>query len=298
MLKVLDFFCIFISINNNIIRMAKLYKKINWLSFIISIAIIVLLIFSYYLIEQLNNERPFLKIIYSLLLTVIPNFIAVLIGFVVIYVFSNYLLKVSPTDELRSLIVQDIHQFSNYGFDNEDNSNDSFHLVEKLKTAKKINLISLSACNLLNKYRKEIEGAIYNGCEIRVIILKENSTAANLIASNQVHEEITKDIIRTKERLQQIKKSLTENKQGKYKEKIIAKEIDWIPSCSILSVYNNKTSGSTKLKMYPLDIDTPLNEIQTHMIVDSRIQEGMFVYLNKQFDTIWDRAEKIQELTV
>lgn len=265
--------------------MKKFYKKINWLIILIYIFASFIL-FSIYLLLPNTNISLFFS-------SLIPNFVAVLIGFIVAYYFFK-LLGMSQNDELKQDIRDIITENGKIKFETEGNINNIFSFQEHLKTAKTIDVISLSAYNLISEHRTELTSAIIRGCTIRVLIVQPNSVASNLGSNWQENKELDKDLERVKDRFKQIKNDINNN--SKTKGILEVKGINWIPSCALIIIDNKKTTATMRLKVYPLIIDLPLNQIDTHMIINKNNQTGLFENFANQFEELWNKSTSIETI--
>lgn len=262
--------------------MKKFYKKINWLIIIISALTSLVLTFIFLLLPNTNSALFFSSLI--------PNLVAVLVGLVVVYYFFK-LLGISPNDELKQDIRDVLAEHHNLKFEAGNDINLKFNFQNYLNTAKTIEVISLSAYNLISEYRTELTQAIIRGCDIRLIIVQPKSSASKLVSNWQKNQELKKDLESVEGRFKQIISDI--NNESKSKGFLDVRGINWIPSTSLIIIDKTKHEAVMRLKVYPLNIDLPLSKINTHMLIDKSNQPELFENFVNQFELLWQKSNQV-----
>jgi len=179
-----------------------------------------------------------------------------------------------------------------YKFYHEREVNTKFDFSKHLKTAKNIEIISLSACNLVTDFRLEIGEALKRGCHIRILVTKPNSEASKLVMEWQEKNELAPDLKKTQDRVDQIKVDA-----GQCKGSLKLNAVNWIPSSALIIVDRQKDyEALLRLKVYPLVIDMPLGHINTHMVIERKLHPELFDKYVEQFEYLWQQSETLNSI--
>jgi hypothetical protein len=265
------------------------FKKFNWLKVLLATVTAIALTLLYCLAYKPNADNSF----QSLLQNLIPNLIAVLIGVPIIYfIFTK--IGLSPEEELRQGIVEDINKLNIHqsGFEDHDLVNQRFDFKEKLKSAETIDIVALSALNIISAYRTQLVEAIQHNCKVRIIIVDPKSEAARVVMSNQRHNELIPDVERLIERM---KTTIEEAGIVKHTGNVEIRGINWIPSCSFVIYNREKIDCEIRIKVYPVMIDIPISSITSNTIVFKRYEPRIAGYFLNNYEELWKRSTLIDK---
>lgn len=260
-------------------------KNINYLLVLLASTSIIIVIGLYFLIENIDFNLS----IKNLILQVLPNFLAVLLAFLIVNYFLNRK-GISTTKSLTNEIVTSLYQELNkQKILEKEEANANFNLKEKLETAQTLDIVAFSAINLLNTYRDNLVKSISKGSKIRVIRVKNHSSAAKVIMENSRMKGLEKDLERTDKILEfandeiiKIDNTLLENFK--------TRKIEWIPSCSMIIYNRNEKDASIKLTVNHLHLSTPISHRSMNFIITRTLNPDWFDYLVSQYERLWEKG--------
>ncbi len=266
-------------------------EKIDWLKNILALAAIGVLTVIYVLILRKGTSSSLLE----LMLQVIPNLIAALIVVLTIYyifirkgISSDNSLKDSLVEKIRELLKED-------SFDYQSDIDKEFNLKEKILDAKEILIVGYSCRFFITGLRNEIIEAIKNKVNLKVLAIAPGSDAAKLMMKNRSFKELEFDINEMKEHMQIIMEEVNKSASKKMGD-IELRLMNWIPSCSLIFyIPKNNESGILKLKVYAVNHDTRLVNVQTHKLIYEFKEKEMYDYFLNQFHGLW-KNEKNEKL--
>ena len=261
-------------------------EKIEWLRFLLAITAACGLTAFY---VQLNGKEIGSNFI-DLALQIIPELLGALIILVIVY-FLFIKQGISSEESLKNQLVKAlVKELNEDGYGSQTEIDIKFNIKDKLSKAKEVKILAYSCRYLIAGLKTEIVEALLNGASIKIIIVEPNSIASKLAMENSF-QDIEFDITDTTKRVKSIIEEVSQTPKKIKKGKIEQKFINWIPSCSlIIWIPNNNTSKECKLKINPIDHDTPLAKIMTHAIIKEDNDKDTFDYLESQFDKLWIKA--------
>jgi len=263
-------------------------EQINWMKSLLSIVAAIALSLVYIFLREKNYSSNFI----DLLLQVIPDLIAVLIAFPVVY-FIFIRRGISSYADMKEDIILAVSKKIIGGKVFQSQNDVYFDLKKLLLNAKDVLILGYSCKNLIISHRAEISQAILNGANVKIITIKPKSTASTLMMEHQRFGDIEPDLIDMRRRFFGIQEEI-EQSQSKKKGKgnIEIKTINWIPSCSLILINSEKLDGVLKLKVYAPFVDTHLSKIQTHTVIRRIDEKELFDYFVKQFELLWEQGNE------
>ena len=170
-----------------------------------------------------------------------------------------------------------------------EHSKEIFLFSEKLKIAKSIWINGYSCAQLFKEFKSEIERALINGTNFKIIITEPNSIATKMMEKRDVHaERVAVDINYVISEINAIKDVISIMAKNRSVGSIDVKFIDWLPSCSMIFYNPDEEDGEVKIKVYPPFYSTNhFNPIE--MIIDKKNYQDQFAYFREQYNRLWNR---------
>ena len=170
-----------------------------------------------------------------------------------------------------------------------EHSKEIFQFSEKLKMAKSIWINGYSCAQLFKEFKSEIERALINGTNFKIIITKPNSIATKMMEARDIHaERVVVDINYVVSEIKAIKDVISIMAKSKTVGSIDVKFIDWLPSCSMIFYNPDEEDGELKIKVYPPFYSTNhFNPIE--IIIDNKNHQDQFNYFREQYNRLWNR---------
>lgn len=267
-------------------------NKEEWLQHLLTVSAIAGLTCLYILL--LKKSIKFSS--YELILQVIPNLIAVLITWVVVY---QVLIKkgITPYNKLKdSIILEMADLLKPDSFKSQHETDKEFNLKDKLINAKEVLIVGYSCKYLIGGLRTEIVEAIQNKTNIKVLAIAPDSDASKLMSQFNNFQELKFDVKGMKHRLQLIKDEVSNSISKKKSGSIELRLVNWIPSCSLIFyIPKNNESGILKLKVYGVDHGVTLSKIRTHKLIYEFKEKELYNDFLLHFHGLWKKGE-VEEL--
>lgn len=260
-------------------------KQIEWLKYLLAILALVALTILFHYISGDHIPSK------NLLLELIPELMGSIIIFIAVYLL--FIRKgIFPVNSLEKTIVEqlilDLHKRT---FGDQSEVDKKFNFKEKLKNAKEIRIIAYSAKYLITQLRNEIAESIITGTNFKILFIDRNSLAFKLSMENSFNKDIEPDIKDTKLSIEKIQVDINHSNK-KSKGKLECKEINWIPSCSLIlwKPKNNDIPKECKVKINSIYPNTLITKVHTHAIIYENRDKELFDYFSNQFDELWEKT--------
>ena len=292
----------------------KNWERIEWLLFLIAVILALLLSALFIYLENIirGGEKA---LVLSLVNQVIPDLIAALIVVIAIYIFlrsrgidaneqfreeliAAFINKTRTAISPKNIdsLVQKVAAFKSPKFLRLEHSKEIFQFSEKLKKAKSIWINGYSCAELFKEFKSDIERALINGTNFKVIITKPNSVAAKMMEERDIHpERVVADINYVVSEINAIKQVISNTKK-RNTGKIYLKFIEWLPSCSMIFFNPEAEDGEVKIRVYPPFYSTnhfnPLD-----VIIDRKEYPDQFAYFREQYIRLWNREKSESDRT-
>lgn len=287
------------------------WEKVEWLLFVIAIILVLLLSAAFIYFENLITGGAKLSVlVLELLNQILPGLIGTLIVVIFIYIFlkskgidaneqfrdelvSTFINRIKTDISPKNIdsLVQKIASYKGARFLRLEHSKELFQLSEKIKTAKSVWINGYSCAQLFKEFKSEIERALINGTNFKIIITEPHSVAAKMMEERDVHpERVVVDINYVVSEINAIKGAISKTKNKKAGS-IDVKFIDWLPSCSMIFYNPDEKDGEVKIKVYPPFYSTNhFNPIE--MIIDRKNYQDQFDYFHEQYNRLWNRENE------
>lgn len=164
-------------------------------------------------------------------------------------------------------------------------SKDKFNFEKLLQSAEQVDVIGYNLTSFLDEFRGKIIEQVQKGTKVRVIVVDPNSLAREMMYKHSTLHLYDKDIIQTFGFVNYINDGLSRKGQ---KKKFEFRVIDWIPSCSLIIVDANKSTGIMNVKVNTPSYRTPKYESRLHLIFTQTEQPKWFEFFAKQFNELWE----------
>jgi hypothetical protein len=270
--------------------MNKNLEKVEWLKTVVAIVSLLGLVLSYFFIKNDTSTNDAFK---SLLEQLVPEFIASLITVLVIY-FVFIKKGISANENMIEEIVSRLN--SNFpvkgGFITHAESNALFNIKTEFGKAKQIDMLGYSFVGLISDHFSDLLGALKQGCNVRILIIKPKSSAESLIEKNMNIKDMELDLQRVIERIVSIKKEINKTKGSIRYGNFEIRLMDWIPGSALLITDRNANNGKMKIKFYAIDVETDHINILTHMVLYAQYNPDMFNYFVFQFESMWSKSSE------
>jgi len=284
----------------------KNWEKIEWLLFVIAIILVLLLSALFIYFENIINSGAQFPVL-VLINQVLPGLIATLIVVIFIYIFLKSRgidaneqfreelvktlidrIKIDISPKNIDSLVQKIASYKGSRFLRLEHSKELFQLSEKLKVAKSVWINGYSCAQLFKEFKGEMERALINGTDFKIIITEPNSTATRMMEERDVNAaRVVADINYVLSEINAIKNTLAQAK-NRHAGSLDVKLIDWLPSCSMILFNPDEEDGEVKIKVYPPFYSTNhFNPIE--MIIDRKNFPDQFAYFHEQYHRLWTR---------
>lgn len=168
----------------------------------------------------------------------------------------------------------------------EKKSVDQFDLDEKMLISKQIDILCYSCKGIFEGYNYHIEQAIKKGANVRIMHVKPNSQAYELMLAHTKVESIKSDINTIQDRIKWLGESLSESKKevlGSYEVRYIT----WIPSTNILIFDRDLENGVVSVKHNPVFYTTPMKQRISSEIIFKRENLEKYTYYLIQYEHLW-----------
>lgn len=265
-------------------------SKIEYLTIIIGVITLVLISLLYFYIKKqvLGETTSFGE----LSTQVIPDLIAALIAFVMIFILFNRM-GIGREDILVEKITKAAFADGNLKFGVQQEIDQKYDLKEKLKSCKSLDVVGYSNRYFISGVRPELETAILSGMNLRVIILEPNSSASKLLMDHQILNEIEVDLQDVLRRIKNLNETIVNSKK-KRAGKIDVRTLNWLPACSMIIVKpKSNKNPSIKIKFYAPSGRTALTQIESHTIINEVKDTKLFEFYSNEFEKMWNSSKTI-----
>lgn len=161
-----------------------------------------------------------------------------------------------------------------------------FNLDSRMKSSKQIDLLCYSCKGVFEIYNFHLKKAIINGASVRIMHVKPNSTAYELMIEHTKVESMKGDIKMVLDRVKWLEESLSNSKEeikGKYEVRYTT----WIPSTNIFIFDRSLSSGVASIKINPVFYTTPMKERLSPQVFYKESNPIEFEYHCIQFEHLW-----------
>jgi|GEM_PF-4429266 len=162
----------------------------------------------------------------------------------------------------------------------------NFSVKERIQNSKTVDILSYSCKGILDYYSHHLTESILNGAKIRLMFVKEESSAFKLMMCNTRVESVKSDIEKTRKRIDLIRTSLKKY-NAELLNNFLVKEITWIPSTNLFLFDINETRGAVSIKVNPIFYSTPMTERLEPRVINKKYQPSLFEYYRVQYEHLW-----------
>lgn len=253
-------------------KRAKRYKLA--VNLIIALIAIIFFLFANYIVDG-----PFRDLL--------NNLSSELIGVVLIFLLINTLFLldedsdlVQKADKLFSLFESKFASITN-----ERQALDELDFPERLERAKSFDLLALSASRILKDYKTEIVSSVIKGTEVRIILINPDGSAAELLKEHI--SVFGGQLTNPHQQIKLIKEDLANSSQtpiGSFR----VKEINWLPSCRILSFDAVTDKGEIAVNVYPPAYKSPPYGSRLSLLLSPSRDIVWYRYFQDEFEKLWN----------
>ena len=152
------------------------------------------------------------------------------------------------------------------------------------KDASMIDIIAWTGIDFYNRHEGFIEQKIVNGCKIRLLIVNDQSNAANVIMENSRNKELIADIQRMKLRYEKFC-----NEYPIHSKNFELRLTNWVTPLGMIITNRNKSDGAVSIKLHAVYLPTHSAK-DRYFHIDSHSNNDDFQYFVAQFESLWNIA--------
>ena len=153
------------------------------------------------------------------------------------------------------------------------------------RSASTIDLQGWSLPSFLYDHAGFLEERVRAGCQVRMLIVSEDGSAAQTIMENSRHKELVADIHRTKERALQLCQKVA-GTEGWFK----LRQINWVMPVGLLIINGGQEDAVMSVGLRPLYLRSPI-DFQRFLLIDARASASDFAHFRQQFESLWSSEE-------
>ena len=163
----------------------------------------------------------------------------------------------------------------------ENQASERIKFPDRLKTAQGFNLLALGASRLLKDYKQEIVDSIINGVDVRVILVKPNSQAADLLREHI--QEFGGNFENSIPQIELIEKALSNSAQV-ISGHLEVRFINWLPSCRLLHFDDGNENGEMIVNVYSPAYKSPPYGTRLSLVLSPEMDIYWYRYFSNEFD--------------
>lgn len=162
----------------------------------------------------------------------------------------------------------------------EDNSKE---FREKLKQAKRVSFLAVSPLYILDEYKNELRKILANSkSEIRFLVVDPDKQAMELIKAGRPANKTDGPIFLGR---------LQEKPYSGAKGKLVVKKYDYVPSCIITMIDDDKSEGIIFVTIYSYKQSDPM---RPSLRLTNR-EHLWYTFFQEEFNTLWHTGSNYKE---
>lgn len=168
---------------------------------------------------------------------------------------------------------------------------------DTIKNAQKLWIYAPSAANILNQaHADSIRASVLNDAEgeFRIIIQNPNKQSAVDILKRQLDDSVDFQMQHMEQEIQRTIEQCRLIEKWKVAGKFDYRFLDYGPGFSMVAIDPHKNSGKIIVEMHGFHNETTGSRM--HITITKQESERWFTYWQHQFENMWDKGSKSEEL--
>lgn len=169
-----------------------------------------------------------------------------------------------------------------------DQAREKFKIKESFQNAIRIDALGYNLMSLLNDTRDIIIERVNEGANIRILIIKSDSKASELISLNSSTNIFSHTVDATQSHIKYINDALAISNNNKTKGSFDIKYINWVPSCTLIFAYYKHEKDLLKVSINTPYYKTPKPRGRLNLILTKENDYDWFEFYKEQFENLWN----------
>ena len=154
--------------------------------------------------------------------------------------------------------------------------------------ASHIDIVAWSCNSFFDDHDGFLESKIRHGCQIRIVIVAEGSSAASVIMECAGIKEFVGDLDRVKAKVDRFCRELAHDTRGTFE----LRESSWLTPYGLILVDGVSTGSVASVGLHPLYLPTA-RDSRRFFLVNSQSSPKDFAYFRDQFELLWNSAPRV-----
>lgn len=211
-----------------------------------------------------------------------------ILGAVLVFFVINRLFLIEDwgMSERLSELANRLEQHSSFFFGREFRESEA--IEQALRDSSEVSLLGFSLARFIRTFRDILTEQVSRGAHLRIVVVDPKSKAAELICENLATSEFQRDI----ETSLEYTKGIIEQGQEKGKGKVEVRFVNWIPSCAMIVVDPDKSTGYLGIGIYPPYYESSPQDRAKFKLTPLGDERWYRTFVD-QYEQLWRRAKPV-----